>query len=334
MLKDQVSLDHRSNRKPDAGSDEAYASGIVIRSTGSWVYVKTDKEVVKSRMRGRFRLRGKAFTNPVAVGDQVTLRLNADGTGLITAIHERRNHLSRRAAGRSVGHEQVLVSNIDQVWIIQSAILPHPNPGLIDRVLVAAEAQHIRAGIVFNKMDLAFGVALDAVHRLRDLYARLSYAVFLTSAVAPEGVDALSEALKDQISVFTGPSGVGKSTLLNAMEPDLDLRVGKVSLKTRKGRHTTAHAALQLLTGGGGVVDTPGIREFGVLDLEPWELSHHFPEFRRHLASCRFPACTHDHEPGCAVKEAYLDSAITEERYRSYLNILFSIHFGEADVGR
>ena len=183
--------------------------------------------------------------------------------------------------------------------------------------------------------DLLRRTSRSVLHlMLHQRYAALGYRVLLTSAKTGEGVDAFREALTDQTSVVTGPSGVGKSTLLNAVEPGLDLRTGEVSVKTRKGRHVTTHAALFPLTDGGFVVDTPGIREFGVLDLEPWELSHHFPDFRPHLEHCRFPTCTHDHEPGCAVKEAYLDDAITEERYYSYLNILQSIQLGEKDVGR
>ncbi len=313
---------------------DQFVGGVVIRSTGSWYDVQAGGRVVKSKVRGKFRLEDQDLTNPVAVGDQVTIRLNPDDTGLITAIHERKNKLSRRAAGRRVGREQVIVANIDAVWIIQSVRLPRPNPGFIDRVLVTAEAHDIEANLVFNKIDLIRPKDSDKLDFLVALYTDLGYRVLLTSAKTGEGAEAFRDALTGQTSVVTGPSGVGKSTLLNAIEPGLDLRTGEVSAKTRKGRHTTTHAALFPLSDGGFVVDTPGIREFGVLDLEPWELSHHFPEFRPHLAHCRFPTCTHDHEPGCAVKEAYLNDEITEERYYSYLNILHSIHLGEKDVGR
>ena len=280
------------------------------------------------------RLGERKPTNPVAVGDTVSLRMGKDGTGLITRMHKRVNYLGRRAAGRRVDQGQILVSNIDVVWIIQSAALPAPNKGLIDRILVATEAQDIQAGIVFNKMDLAHGAVLENIQVLQQRYGSLGYMVNLTSATTGDGVEALRTALTGSISLFTGPSGVGKSTLLNAVEPALQLRTGRVSLKTHKGRHTTAHAELFLLQGSGGVVDTPGLREFGILDMEPWELSHHFPEFRDYLTHCRFPACTHDHEPDCKVKDAYFGDLISEERYFSYLNILHSIHAGEADVGR
>jgi len=308
--------------------------GVVIRSTGSWYDVQVRDRVVPSKMRGRFRLEEQEVTNPVAVGDRVTIRLNPDETGLITTIHDRKNKLSRRAAGRRIGLEQILVANVDMVWIIQAARLPRPNPGFIDRVLVTAEAHDIEAGLIFNKKDLVRKKDRAYLDFLQHLYGDLGYPVLATSARTGEGVDLLREALKDRTSVVTGPSGVGKSTLLNATEPGLDLRTGAVSAKTRKGRHTTAHAALFPLSDGGFVVDTPGIREFGVLDLEPWELSHHFRDFRPYLEHCRFPTCTHDHEPGCAVKEAVLDDALTEARYYSYLNILHSIRMGEKDVGR
>lgn len=316
---------------PSPGST---VTGIVVRSTGSWIDVQAGEQLVRSRIRGRFRLGSQGATNPVAVGDQVTIRLNNDDTGVITAIHERRNTLTRRAAGRRVGQEHVLASNIDTVWIVQAVRLPKPNAGFIDRVLVSAEAQDIRAGIVFNKIDLADDGDTGNVASLTTLYRELGYDVLHTSAVRGDGVETFRATLSGRTSVVMGPSGVGKSTLLNRVEPGLDLRAGEVSTKTRKGTHTTAHARLLAISSGGFVVDTPGIREFGVLDLESWELSHHFPEFRPYLHSCRFPACTHHHEPGCAVKEAYLDDEISDARYYSYLNILHSIHMGEADVGR
>ncbi len=313
---------------------DPFLDGVVIRSTGSWYDVQVDDQVVPSKVRGKFRLEEQEATNPVAVGDRVTLRLNPDETGLITTIHERKNRLSRRAAGRRIGREQVIVANIDMVWIIQAVRLPRPNPGFIDRVLVTTEAHEIEAGLVINKIDLIRKKDRAYLDFLHTLYTDLGYQVLLTSAKTGEGVEVFREALTGQTSVVTGPSGVGKSTLLNVVEPGLDLRTGEVSEKTRKGRHTTAHAALFPLSDGGFVIDTPGIREFGVLYLEPWELSHHFPEFFPHLERCRFPTCTHDHEPGCAVIEAVLDDVITEERYYSYLNILHSIRLGEKDVGR
>ena len=306
-------------------NDMTESTGIVIQSTGKRVDVQTDSGVIHARLRGRLRLHHKQVTQPVAVGDIVSLRISPDDSGLITTVHERQNWLSRRAAGRQSNKVQVMVANISQIWIVQSAVLPRPSPGLIDRILVTAGAQEIPVGIIFNKMDLTGGTVLELIQELKSRYSRLGYPVLLTSALMKEGIEALRSALTRGTSVVTGPSGVGKSTLLNCVDPSLNLRVGEVGQKTRRGRHTTAYATLFPLASGGYVVDTPGIREFGVLDLEPWELAHHFPEFRRFIHQCRYAACTHDHEPSCAVKDAVEKDSITRARYQSYLNILDTI---------
>jgi ribosome biogenesis GTPase len=314
----------------DAASSEplSYREGLVTRSTGQWLDVKVDDRVVPSRIRGKFRLEEQDVTNPVAVGDRVTIRLSEDDTGLITAIHERRNKLSRRAAGHRAGREHVIVANVDQAWGVQAVRLPRINPGFIDRFLVMAEVHDIPAGLVFNKIDLLRPEDRDAIMTLRDTYEALGYPVLLTSATAGTGLGTFAEALTDKINVITGPSGVGKSTLLNAIEPGLDITTSSVSQKTSKGTHTTTHAALHPLSGGGYVVDTPGIREFGILDLEPDELAFFFVEFLPYLNECRFDDCTHDHEPGCAIKDAVDQGDISARRYESYLNILESLRSG------
>ena len=308
--------------------------GTVIRATGSWFDVQADGRVIPSRVRGKFRLAGMDTTSPVVVGDRVRVRLNPDGTGLIVDVHPRRNELSRRAAGRRHSLRHVIAANIDFVWIVQAVHLPEPNPGFIDRVLVAAERYEIPAGLILNKIDLMTEEDRPAIDALERLYADLGYRVLRTSVVTGEGLDALREALRGKTSVVTGPSGVGKSSLLNAIEPDLNIRTAPVSEKTGKGRHTTTYVALYPLSIGGFVVDTPGLREFGVTDLEPAELSHYFVEFRPYLSACHFPDCTHEHEPDCAVKAAVASGEISEERYYSYLNILHSLKLGEKDVGR
>ncbi len=314
--------------------DDDVATGTVIRSTGSWCDVRTEDETIPARVRGRLQLGARDATSPVAVGDRVTMQRNADGTGVITHIHDRSNQLSRRAAGRRVGREHILAANIDHIWIVQSVRLPRPNPGFVDRVLATAEANEIPAGVVFNKLDLARKEHAAALAKLRDEYIRIGYPVLTASARTGEGVASLKARLNGKTSVFAGPSGVGKSSLINALEPRLDVRTAQVSEKTRRGRHATACAALFPLSGGGYIVDTPGIREFGVLHIEPWELSHYFIEFKPYIEACRFPTCTHDHEPDCGVRQGVEDGGVSGQRYQSYLNILDAIRLGDKDVGR
>jgi len=325
--------------RPLAAASEAVRAGVVLRSTGSWYTVATETgEQVLARVRGRFRLEQEVLdeTNPVAAGDRVRLRTEADGTALITEILPRHNQLSRRAAGRRVSREHVIVANVDFAWGVQAAALPTFNPGFLDRLLVMAEAYHIPAGIVINKADLLRDRAdlQDAVFFWRDLYAGLGYPVLLTSALEGDGVGAFRTHLRDKTSVVAGPSGVGKSTLLNTVDPALDLKTGEISQKTRKGTHTTTFATLYPLTDGGYVADTPGLREFGLAGIAPEELSGYFVEMRPFIGECRYPDCTHDHEPGCAVADAVAEGTISEERFSSYLNILDSLRAGAADAGR
>ena len=313
---------------------DALAEGTVIRSTGSWCDVRAGDEIIPARVRGRFQLGDQDATSPVAVGDRVAVKRNEDGTGVITHIRDRRNQLGRRAAGRRVGREHILAANIDCVWIVQSVRLPRPNAGFVDRVLVTAEANEIPAGIIFNKVDLARKERDETLTELREAYARIGYPVLTASARTGEGVAALKARLAGKTSVFAGPSGVGKSSLINALEPGLDIKTSQVSEKTQRGRHTTACAALFSLGNGGYIVDTPGIREFGVLRIESWELSHYFVEFKPYIEACRFPTCTHDHEPDCSVRRGVEDGALAAQRYQSYLNILDAIRLGDKDVGR
>ncbi len=309
-------------------------TGTVVRSTGSWYDVQVDDRLIPCKVPGRFRLTETGTTNPVIVGDRVTLRVLEDETGLITEIHERTNKLSRRAAGRRVGLEHVIAVNVDAAWVVQSIRQPKLNPGFIDRFLVMAEMNGLPAGLVFNKVDLLRPGDREAVHYWRDLYAQQGYPVLMTSALTGAGVSDVEACLKDKTSVIVGPSGTGKSSLLNALVPGLGLKTGVVSRKTLKGRHTTTVATLLPLPFGGFVVDTPGLREFGIIDLEPAMLSHYFVDFRPYLNDCHYPNCTHDHEPDCVVRDAVEAGYISEERYYSYLNILSSLHLGDKDVGR
>ena len=299
----------------------------MTRSTGSWYDVRLDDgRDVRARIRGKFRLDAEEIdeTNPLAVGDRVTLLIGEDETGFITGIHPRRNQLSRRAAGRKAAiKEHVLVANVDAAWCMQSTYGPKFNAGFVDRFLVAAEAYHLDTGLVINKVDLIADTprAQDAIGFWAELYRGLGYPVLLTSADEGDGVDDFRGRLEGKVSVVSGPSGVGKSSLLNAIDPDLDLATSEVSEATQKGRHTTTFSTL-LRVADGWVADTPGIREFGIWDMKPQDLGGYFVEFQEHVPHCRFGDCTHDSEPGCAVQAAVDEGDISLERFGSYLVIL------------
>lgn len=313
-----------------AQSEGPHLDGIVTRSTGSWYDVQVDDRTIPSRLRGKFRLTREDVTNPVAVGDHVTIRINEeDETGFIVAIHDRTNKLSRRAAGHRTGEEHVMVANVDRIWVVQSVHRPRLNAAFVDRLLTAAAVYEIPAGIVINKIDLLTDDDRPSIMDFHLRYEDLGYPVFTTSATEQVGVDRFKSELRDEVSVVTGPSGTGKSSLLNAVEPGLDVETGEVSESTRKGTHTTTHAELHALSIGGYLVDTPGIREFGLRGVHPKDLAHFFPDLAPYVNECKFPDCTHDHEPGCAVKAAVDRDAVHPERYDNYLSILHSLQTEE-----
>jgi ribosome biogenesis GTPase len=278
--------------------------------------------VIHCAVRGRLKKERKARTDLCVIGDRVnvSMRDGEAGEGVIESVEPRDNRFARRQpGGRGRYKEDVLVANLDWLIAVFACESPPPNPRLIDRFLVVAELDDLNAAIVANKVDR---VGEDAAREIFSVYASLGYRVFYTSAKLGDGVDALRELVTGQVSAFVGPSGVGKSSLLNALDPGLGAAVGEVSETLDKGRHTTRVAELHPLRGGGWVADTPGIRELASFELPKDELARCFPEMAPHLGSCRFPDCSHDHEPGCAIREAVARSEIRLPRYESYLRIL------------
>lgn len=305
-------------------------TGRVIQSTGSWYEVAEERSgggedpVIRCRLPGRFRQRDLDTTNPISVGDRVSVTINEDGTGSIQEIHERENYVIRQAT-RSSQEEQILVSNVDRAYVVQSVLMPRLKQGFLDRFLVTCEAYEVPAAIVINKMDLAGDKEHVRVDMLRELYEGLGYPVHLTTVTDPSTLESLKEGLKGKTSVFIGPSGTGKSSIMNVLDPSVQRKVAEVSDYNEKGKHTTTFARLVPLSIGGYLVDTPGIREFGLVNIAPWELSHYYPEMADVHQACKFNNCTHSHEPGCAVMEAYEAGRIHPDRYHSYLQILDSL---------
>lgn len=306
--------------------------GRVIQSTGSWYEVAYNqngqREIINCRLPGKFRLDDQALTNPVAVGDYVAFSVNDDETGRIEEIEDRQNYLIRQSTHQKQ-ESQLLAANIDQAFAVQAIKKPALKQGFIDRFLVTCEAYQIPACIIINKMDLAKDKDLKFVSGLINLYNTLGYPVLTTSIKNSESIETLKKELKDKTSVFVGHSGVGKTSLLNHVDPSIERKVGDVSARNEKGVHTTTFAKLLPLESGGYLVDTPGIREFGLVNIEPWELSLFFPEMLGPRQNCKFNNCTHSHEPGCGVVEAFQAGEIDPRRYDSYLNILDALEQDE-----
>ncbi len=296
--------------------------GLVIKNTGSWYTVKTDEgAIIESKIKGNFRLKGIRSTNPVAVGDRVELILNQEGTAFISAIEDRRNYIIRKSSNLSK-QSHILAANIDQALLLVTVNRPQTSTTFIDRFLASAEAYRIPVVLLFNKIDL-----LDASERryqelLSRLYATIGYRCLALSAQTGEGIEPLRELLMGQISLLSGNSGVGKSTLINRLLPDAHLRTAEISDAHNAGMHTTTFSEMLPLPEGGYVIDTPGIKGFGTFDIEREELGSYFKEIFRLSKDCRFNNCTHTHEPGCAVLQALQNHFVAESRYQSYLNML------------
>lgn len=296
-------------------------TGLVVKTQSGFFTVQTDNGLVTCKLRGTLK-QGSKKTELCVIGDYVTIELQADGTGTIKAIAPRERVLSRvepsEYAGTSTEREQVIIANLEQAVFVYAAARPAPHLRMLDRLLVAAEKAAIPSiAIVVNKIDLAEAEA----HKTFATYEQIGYPVLYVSAEQHTNIEPLHDLLIGKLSVFTGPSGVGKSSLLNAVQPGLGRAVSAVSEKLTKGRHTTVNAELIPLVGGGYVADTPGIRQIAPWDVEPDELDAYFREIHPHVSACRFSDCTHTNEPGCGVRAAVESGAISQERYESYLRL-------------
>lgn len=296
-------------------------NGLVTKSTGSWYSVRHENKVWQCKIRGKFRIKGIRSTNPIAVGDVVDFELvEGKETGFITKIHERKNHIVRKATNLS-HRSHIIASNIDQAVLIVSLYNPVTYPEFIDRFLVSAEAFKIPVSIIFNKIDIYDKKTSEKLENLINIYTKIGYTCIKTSVIENINVDKVSQILKNKVNLIAGNSGVGKSTLVNKIDPELQLKIAQVSDYHGKGKHTTTFAEMFTLKMGGFVIDTPGIKSFGVLDIEKEELSHFFPEIFQLLPNCQYHNCTHTHEPNCAVKEGILTGKVSKSRYNSYISI-------------
>ena len=301
--------------------------GRVTKSTGSWYLIKTEEgKLINGRMTGKFRLHGMKLTNPVAVGDFVSVELEDDGeTGVVKEILPRKNYVVRQSP-RKKHHLHLLASNVDQAMLIITVVEPKLKPGFIDRFLLMTEPYDIPTHIVFNKADLYSQGDLNIFGYLKDVYEYIGYQVHLVSSKDKSGIDQLKDQLKGKYTLIGGQSGVGKSTLVNAVLPGLTLRTQDLSGYTGKGQHTTTFAEMHYLEGGGAVIDTPGIKTLSFNHLSPQDVAHNFKEFFRASENCKFGGnCLHRNEPGCAVKEALEAEVFSPLRYENYLTLLDEI---------
>jgi ribosome biogenesis GTPase / thiamine phosphate phosphatase len=297
--------------------------GRVVRSTGSFYTIAgSDGVHIECRLKGKFRIKGIKTTNPVAVGDWVEYEIDSSGNGgMITGIEQRNNYIIRRSTNLSkVSH--ILASNLDQAILVATLAMPRTSSGFIDRFLVTCEAYRIPAIVVFNKTDLYKGDLNDDYLSLKSVYQEVGYRCLGVSALTGHNTSEFRDLLHNKTTLISGHSGVGKSALINAIEPSLNLKTGIISEYHNKGKHTTTFAEMLSLSFGGYIIDTPGIKEFGLLDFQRDELTHFFPEFFRLLPECQFYNCTHEHEPGCAVKQALGRGELSTIRYQNYLNML------------
>ena len=297
-------------------------TGLVIKNTGSWYTVRTDdNQIVDCKIKGNFRLKGIRSTNPVAVGDIVEIVRNQEGTAFITAICDRRNYIIRKSQNLSK-QSHILAANVDQAFLVVTVNYPQTSTTFIDRFLASAAAYSVPVTLVFNKTDLLSDEERHFQDMMMTLYDTVGYRCIAISAANGDGVDELLPLLHDRITLLSGNSGVGKSTLINRILPGVNLRTAEISDSHNTGMHTTTFSEMLQLPNGGYLIDTPGIKGFGTFNMEPEEISSYFKEIFRFSKDCRFNNCTHTHEPGCAVLKAVEDHYIAASRYQSYLSML------------
>ncbi len=296
--------------------------GLVIKSTGSWYQVRAeDGEIYDCRIKGKFRIKGIQTTNPIAVGDLVNFELEPNsGNGVIDKLQERKNYIIRKSINLSK-QAQIIAANMDQAFLVVTLASPRTSLGFIDRFLATAEAYSIPAVLIFNKLDLFNETGLEFLDEYKSIYEKIGYPCYTVSALEGTNIHVIESLLKDKTTLFSGHSGVGKSSLINALMPELDIKTGEVSEASDKGQHTTTFAEMHELPFGGFLIDTPGIRELGIFDIRPEELAHYFVEMRALLNQCKFHNCRHVNEPGCAVIRAVEAGDIDLSRYESYLSI-------------
>ena len=296
--------------------------GLIIKSTGSWYEVKHNNDVYTCRLKGKFRIKGIKSTNPITVGDYVDFKLEENqDTGVIHNIYKRRNYIIRKSVNLSK-QTHIIASNIDQVFLLVTIDNPKTFPGFIDRFLASAKAYRISTILVFNKIDTYNDKSTLIKDKLKDIYQKIGYKCIEVSAKEKVNIEVLKDLMKDKVSMFSGHSGVGKSTLANAIDSNLNLKTKEISTQYKQGQHTTTFAEMFTLPFGGYLIDTPGIKGFGVVDFEPNEVTDYFPEFFALKGDCKFNNCLHVNEPKCAVKNALENKEIAESRYKSYLQIL------------
>ncbi len=299
-------------------------NGIVYKSTGSWYSVRDDQgNYIDCKLKGQYRIKGLKATNPIAVGDSVEFEFQFnEKIGIINKINPRKNYIVRKSKKLSK-QIHIIAANIDMAYVVITLAQPRTSTGFIDRFLVTAEAYHIPATLIFNKVDIYDDALLQRLAELKTIYKKAGYNCLMVSALRGDNIDELNRQLKGKIVLFSGHSGVGKSALINAIDPELNRKTGEISEYYLKGKHTTTFTEMLCLNNGGFIIDTPGIKEFGLIDFKREDLTHYFPEMFKLLPQCKFYNCTHISEPVCAVKTAIENGRISMSRYNSYLSIFY-----------